>query len=91
MSNTHDKIQEQWRELLNEVARSLDGGFNPGKYGKDRKWGFVLLLFPFGEPDARARINYISNAERADMIVAMKEFIARNEGRFTEPETKTPQ
>ncbi len=38
--------------------------------------GFALLVFDFGD---KGRMNYISNARREDMIVAMKEFISRNE------------
>lgn len=38
--------------------------------------GFALLVFDFGD---KGRMNYISNARREDMIVAMKEFISRSE------------
>ncbi len=34
------------------------------------RWGFMLLLFQFGGGDA----SYISNAERPDMIKALREF-----------------
>lgn len=36
-------------------------------------WGWIILTFPFG---ADGRMNYISNAERADVIRTMYEFIA---------------
>jgi len=36
-------------------------------------WGFVLLCFPYGP---EGRMNYIANAERADVVRAMYEFIA---------------
>jgi hypothetical protein len=29
-------------------------------------------------------MNYVANVDREDMLVAMKEFIARNEGRYEE-------
>ena len=41
--------------------------------------GFALLQFEFGGGD-KARVNWISNAERGDMIVALKELVARFEG-----------
>lgn len=39
--------------------------------------GFALLMFSFGEG---AEMTWASNAERAEMITALKEFIAKNEG-----------
>lgn len=67
--STHGPIQKEYRASMNKLAKRLD------------KWlgglGFALLVFKFGEPD---RCNYISNAKREDMLIAMKEFIARAEG-----------
>lgn len=40
----------------------------------------TLLVSPFNAPEG-ARTNYVSNANRADMLVAMKEIVARFEGR----------
>jgi len=88
MSDEHQPIQEQWRALLNDMARHIDGIFNKGERGPNRKWGFAILLFPFGAPDDQSRINYISNADRKDMIVAMKEWIARAEGNYHDSTTK---
>jgi hypothetical protein len=52
--------------------------------GKDRKTGFVLLVFPFGAQEGRC--NYISNgADRRDIVTMMEEQIARFEG---QPEMK---
>lgn len=98
---THAAIDKEWHELMNYLARVLDSAFNGGNPAAEHKepqkaaklpgektMGFCLLLFPFsGKGDGR--INYISNAERADMLTAMKEFIARNEGRIIE--TKVQQ
>lgn len=39
-------------------------------------WGFMLFIFSFGEGGSNF---YISNAQRPDVIAAMKEFIERNE------------
>ena len=49
--------------------------------------GVLLLLYPLNAP-AGARTNYISNCKRSDMLVAMKEVVARFEGRVIETETK---
>lgn len=39
--------------------------------------GFVILTFPFGN-DPGQRLQYASNANRTDVLNAMKEFIIRN-------------
>lgn len=64
------------RATMNAIASSLDSVFN-GKGPK--KVGFVVLVMPFGGPDG-ARTNYISNASRADVLVMLKEVVARFEG-----------
>jgi hypothetical protein len=46
-------------------------------------WGFVVLAFPFG---AGGRMNYISNAERADIVRVMYEFIEATKGKWGEHE-----
>jgi hypothetical protein len=72
-------IQPEFYELMNAVARGLDEVFNGQATGADRKVGFVLLVFPFGNDDGRC--NYISNgADRRDVVVMMKEQIKRFEG-----------
>lgn len=64
---------------------ALDEVFNPGLHGKARKVGFALLVFDFDCPPG-ARTNFISNAARNDMLNAMKEFIARAEGKISDAE-----
>ena len=72
-------IEPTHREVMNEIARVLDTVFNGGTLVKDRKTGFILLVFPFG--GEKGRCNYISNgADRRDVIVMLKEQIARFEG-----------
>ncbi len=44
-------------------------------------WGFVVLAFPFG---ADGRMNYISNADRLDVVRAMYEFIEATKGKWAE-------
>ena len=75
-------IQPEYHKMMNEVARALDVIFNGEVKGKARKTGFVLMVFPYGEFNAGdSRCNYISNgADRKDVVVLMKEMIARFEG-----------
>jgi hypothetical protein len=72
-------IQEDLRGSMNAVAKALDEIFNGDLKGKDRKVGFVLLTFEYGEGEGRC--NYISNgADRKDVVTLMKEQIKRFEG-----------
>lgn len=81
-----DPIQAEYLKKMNAVASFLDDLFNADT--SNRETGFALLVFPFGENlEGTSRVNYISNAGRADMISALKEFLARNEGRYVESKT----
>lgn len=66
-------IEPGYERMMQDVARALDQAFNGDvKGGIDRKTGFVLLVFPFGE--AEGRCNYISNgAERRDVLRLLEE------------------
>ena len=76
-------IEERHRASMNEVAAALDKIFNGDARGQNRETGFVLLVFPFGAKDGRC--NYISNgADHRDIVVMMKEQIARFEGQAEE-------
>lgn len=46
-------------------------------------WGFVVLAFPFGQG---GRMNYVANAERADVVRAMYEFIEATKAKWGEHE-----
>ena len=62
-----------WVCALNALQNSMN-----------RKVGFVLMVYNFG--DQPGRCNYISNgADRKDVVVLMREMIARFEG---QPEMK---
>lgn len=78
-------IQSQYREMLNDLAASVDATLN-GE-ARPKKIGFALFMFEFDRIEAN-RVNYISNAGRADMLVAVREWLARAEGRVVEPGTK---
>jgi hypothetical protein len=72
-------IEDKYRNLMNGIASALDQTFNGKARGNDRKVGFVLLVFEYGEKEGRC--NYISNgADRRDVVVLLKEQIKRFEG-----------
>lgn len=80
-----DPIQQRYRAMMNGLAEGLDSIFNGKLDGEPKKVGFVLLTFEFGKTEG-GRVNYISNADRTDMIAAMHEWLARAEGRYAENE-----
>jgi hypothetical protein len=71
-------IEPKLHDMMNELARKLDVFFNQDLKGDEREIGFVLLVFPFEGREGRA--NYISNAKREDVVVMLKEQLARFEG-----------
>ena len=81
----HQEVEEKYKAQIRAVAEVLDDFLNGTT--RPRVVGFAVLMFDFGNPTG-ARMNYISNGERSDMLTAMKEFIARNEGRVIDTETK---
>jgi len=79
----YDPITADQRRMMNDLAKGLDEIFN-GK-GKPKKIGFALLTYNFGENlEGTGRINYVGNGQRADVLVALKELLARWEGRYSE-------
>ena len=68
-----------------QMAKGLDLAFN-GDEGP-RTTGFALFWFEFGNTDG-GRVNYVSTAAREDMLVAVREWLARAEGRVIETETR---
>jgi len=71
---------------MNELAKHLDAYFNGDG---QKKIGFALLVYNLGEQiEGTGRINYLGNGKRGDVLIALKELIARWEGRYDETETK---
>lgn len=69
-------IQEEYRQKMVAIVKTLDEFLNGDARGEKRETGFVLMVFPFGSKDGRC--NYISNgADRDDVVCLMKEMIAR--------------
>jgi hypothetical protein len=76
-------IEPDFVEGMNQLGGFIDQFFNGDLRGKDRKVGFCLMVFGFD--DGTGRANYISNADRADVVTLLKEQLARFEG---QPEMK---
>lgn len=76
-----DQIDPRYHATMNALAEGISevlGGL-----------GFALLVFELNKVEG-GRVNYISNAKREDMLAAMREFVARAEGRVHES-PKEPQ
>jgi hypothetical protein len=82
MPEQEEPIQEEYEKQMYAVGRAIDEFLNPD--GNNKTLGFAILMFKLGEPADGDRMNYLCNSRREDMIAAMKEFIARNEGRYEE-------
>lgn len=76
-----DPIQAQHHAKMNDLAKAIDTFFNGD--AQPKRIGFCLLMAEFGKIDG-GRVNYISNADRADMIAMVKEWLARAESRYHE-------
>jgi len=57
-----------------DIAAALGRAFERFGQKNDEKWGFALMIFSFDGPE----FTWISNAQRADMVKTMQEFISRN-------------
>lgn len=72
-------VEPRFIEQMNVLAHFLDEQFNgEGVKGADRTTGFILMVFPFENRPGRA--NYISNANRDDVVTLLKEQLAYFEG-----------
>lgn len=72
-------VQQEYHAKMAAVIQGIDKFFNGEAKGHERKTGLVLMVFPFG--DVTGRTNYMSNgADRRDIVVLMREMIARFEG-----------
>ena len=72
------------QETMQTLASTLDTLLNGPAKGADRKVGFALLTYNMGEDlSGTGRINYVGNGEREDVLTALKELVARWEGRYS--------
>jgi hypothetical protein len=85
---SHAPIQKETVGVMKALAEAVDEALNGQRsVVKQPRWGFALLVFPFGDP-GQDRMNYIGNGQRDDVLVAIKELAARWEGRVIEPGAK---
>ena len=80
MLEKEQPIEPKVRSVMNEIGQTLGRVIKQHAPG----YGYALLVFKLGDAREGDRMNYISNAVREDMLAAMKEFIARAEGRYEE-------
>lgn len=86
-----DPIPERYRAQMNTLAQTIDEFFNGERRpGRKPRIGFVLLMAEFDRIEG-GRVNYISNGDRPDMLAMLREYLARAEGRYAEPEAGRPQ
>lgn len=71
-----EPISAAYKQEMNWLAHMLDRYFN--KPDDPKKTAFVLLVTEFD--NMQGRVNYISNGKRADIVVMLKEMLARFEG-----------
>jgi hypothetical protein len=71
-------IEERHRAMMRGLATVLDQIFNGDDLGAAKKTGFVVMVFPFNNNSGRC--NYISNADRADVVTLLREQLAYFEG-----------
>lgn len=69
-------IEPHLLEVMSALAHVIDEILNGEETPKPN--GFLLMVFPFEGFDGRC--NYISNADRRDVVVLLKEQLARFEG-----------
>lgn len=69
-------------EIMRALAAAIDEALNGTG---PKRVGFALLTYNLGEEIAgTGRINYVGNGSREDVLVALKELVARWEGRYVE-------
>lgn len=76
-----DPIDPLYHATMNALAATLDLALNGDV--RPKPIAFCVLMAEVGKMDG-GRVNYISNAERADMIKMITELLARLEGKYVE-------
>jgi hypothetical protein len=71
----NEKKDANTRTHLQKIARMVDEEL-------PENWGFVLMAFPYGEPDGR--LNYVAKCKREDGIEIIRKWldIQDNPGNF---------
>jgi hypothetical protein len=68
-------IEARYVDQMRQLAQAIDEYLNANR---PKQTGFILMVFPFEGYEGRC--NYISNAQREDVIVLLKEQLARFSG-----------
>jgi len=68
------ELNEYVKKKMQVIAKKVDDELPEG-------YGFVVLVFNFGE-GKNNELMYVSNANRKDIVKAMKEFIEKTENNF---------
>jgi hypothetical protein len=76
-------IEAGLRAAMNRMADAINEALNEGAARGKGRYGFIMMVFPFEGHEGRC--NYISNANRDDVVTLLKEQLARFEG---QPEVK---
>jgi hypothetical protein len=83
MSDDHSigsgPVDPRYIEAMKIVGRAIDTMFNPDG-PKQRTVGWIVITFAFGPTKEGDRVNYMSNAERADVVTMLKEQLRYFEG-----------
>ena len=66
----NESITKMMKDIGGRIHSAIEHSENAGKIG------FALLIFEFGEGGA---MFYISNADRKNMVLALKEFIVKQD------------
>ena len=88
MPEQEQPIEQVLSKLMQSIGAILAEALSDHTKATGEKYGFALLMFGMTDKESN-RMNYISNANREDMIAAMREFIARAEGRYFDAREKT--
>lgn len=70
MNTMNELVKGKMQKIARKVDEELPNGF-----------GFVVLAFNFGESEDNEMM-YVSNANRQDIVKAMKEWIEKTEENF---------
>lgn len=71
MANNYEVRNKEIEMMLKDIGNRIGSVLPTG-------WGFNLLIFDFGKKEDGSMF-YVSNANRDDMIAAMKEFIVKHD------------
>ena len=63
-------VEVEAEDFLRNLGRAIDEILNPDRDSKE--WGFVVIMSKFGEDNDR-RSNYLSNVQRDDVVMLLRE------------------